>query len=139
MALAVNWRGFKGRRAAPFTGRRTSLSERMSCCGMAGAFVLEEDKHEVSIARRERVLLPAVRAADAESDGISCCEQIAPTTGREALHLADALQLAPSEGGPTDEIGAIGDNCETSEDGPRRLRGVPKTRRPARAHEIAWR
>jgi hypothetical protein len=45
----------------------------------------------------ERVLLPAVRQADAEtiivSDGFSCREQISQATGRQALHLADVLKL----------------------------------------------
>jgi hypothetical protein len=62
--------------------------------------------------------------------------EIALTSAREALHLADALQLALSEGDQlqpalsegdqTDEIGAIGHSCETSEDGPRRLQGIPR-------------
>lgn len=55
---------------APPTGRRTSLPERMCCCGMAGPFGFEKDKYEVSIACSERVLLPAVRTADAECDGL---------------------------------------------------------------------
>ena len=46
----------------------------------------------------ERVLLPAVRQADADTliiaDGFSCREQIEQTTGRRALHLAELLQLA---------------------------------------------
>ncbi len=67
------------------------------CCGMAGSFGFDAHKYDVSIAAAERVLLPAVRAADAETlivaDGFSCREQIAQTTGRRALHLADALKL----------------------------------------------
>ena len=54
-------------------------------------------KYDVSIAVGERVLLPAVRAAAPDtlivSDGFSCREQIAQTTGRKALHLADLLKL----------------------------------------------
>jgi hypothetical protein len=50
----------------------------------------------VSIACGERVLLPAVRAADPGTlivaDGFSCREQISQTTGRQALHLAQVLQ-----------------------------------------------
>ena len=53
----------------------------------------------------ERVLLPAVRKAAADtlivSDGFSCREQIVQATGREALHLADVLKIAlqrPSNG-----------------------------------------
>jgi hypothetical protein len=44
------------------------------------------------------VLLPAVRAAAPETlivaDGFSCREQIAQTTDRRALHLAQLLQMA---------------------------------------------
>lgn len=68
------------------------------CCGMAGAFGFDKDKYAVSIACGERVLLPAVRAAAADTlliaDGFSCREQIAQTTGRHALHAAQVLQMA---------------------------------------------
>jgi FAD/FMN-containing dehydrogenase/Fe-S oxidoreductase len=67
------------------------------CCGMAGSFGFDAHKYDVSIAAGERVLLPAVRAAASDtlivSDGFSCREQIAQTTGRKALHLADVLKL----------------------------------------------
>jgi FAD/FMN-containing dehydrogenase/Fe-S oxidoreductase len=67
------------------------------CCGMAGPFGMDADKYDVSMAIGERVLLPAVRQADADtiivSDGFSCREQITQATGRHALHLADVLQL----------------------------------------------
>jgi FAD/FMN-containing dehydrogenase/Fe-S oxidoreductase len=67
------------------------------CCGMAGPFGMDAHKYEVSLAIGERVLLPAVRQAAAEtiivSDGFSCREQIAQATGRHALHLADVLKL----------------------------------------------
>ncbi len=66
------------------------------CCGMAGPFGMDAHKYSVSMAIGERVLLPAVRRADADtvivSDGFSCREQIAQTTGRRALHLADVLK-----------------------------------------------
>jgi Fe-S oxidoreductase len=68
------------------------------CCGMAGAFGFEREHYDVSLACGERVLLPAVRAASDDalivSDGFSCREQIAQTTERRALHLAEVLQLA---------------------------------------------
>jgi FAD/FMN-containing dehydrogenase/Fe-S oxidoreductase len=68
------------------------------CCGMAGAFGFEQKKYDVSIACGERVLLPAVRQAAKEtyilSNGFSCREQIAQTTDRRALHLAEVLQMA---------------------------------------------
>jgi Fe-S oxidoreductase len=67
------------------------------CCGMAGPFGFEAEKYAVSQAVGERVLLPAVRNTQADtlivSDGFSCREQIAQSTGRRALHLAEALQL----------------------------------------------
>jgi FAD/FMN-containing dehydrogenase/Fe-S oxidoreductase len=68
------------------------------CCGMAGPFGFEKEKYEVSQAVGERVLLPAVRSTPENalivSDGFSCREQIHQATGRKALHLAEALQLA---------------------------------------------
>ncbi len=68
------------------------------CCGMAGPFGYDRDKFAVSQAIGERVLLPAVRSAPADtlivSDGFSCREQIFQSSGRRAIHLADAIQLA---------------------------------------------
>jgi Fe-S oxidoreductase len=68
------------------------------CCGMAGAFGFERDHYDVSMQIGERVLLPAVRDADEGTlviaDGFSCREQIAQSTKRRALHLAEVAQLA---------------------------------------------
>ena len=68
------------------------------CCGMAGPFGFDKDKYAVSQAIGERVLLPAVRAAERDtlivSDGFSCREQIVQATGREAVHVAEVLQQA---------------------------------------------
>ena len=69
------------------------------CCGMAGAFGFERGEHyRVSIACGERVLLPAVRGASAATlivaNGFSCREQIAQTTGRRAVHVAEVLESA---------------------------------------------
>ncbi len=68
------------------------------CCGMAGAFGFERDHYDFSLKIGERVLLPAVRAADPETllltDGFSCREQIAQVTGRRTLHLAEVMQMA---------------------------------------------
>jgi Fe-S oxidoreductase len=73
------------------------------CCGMAGSFGFDRHKYDVSIGAAERVLLPAVRSASADtlivSDGFSCREQIAQTTGRQALHLADVLKLVMQRSG----------------------------------------
>jgi Fe-S oxidoreductase len=71
------------------------------CCGMAGPFGFDREKYEVSQAVGERVLLPAVRKAPGDaliiSDGFSCREQIWQATGREALHLAEAIRMALPE------------------------------------------
>jgi Fe-S oxidoreductase len=68
------------------------------CCGMAGSFGFEQDKYAVSAAIGELELLPAVRQAPADwliiADGFSCREQIAQSTPRRALHLAEVLQMA---------------------------------------------
>jgi FAD/FMN-containing dehydrogenase/Fe-S oxidoreductase len=70
------------------------------CCGMAGAFGFERagDHYAVSQALGERVLLPAVRAADAATyivtGGFSCREQIEQGTARTVLHPAELLALA---------------------------------------------
>ena len=69
------------------------------CCGMAGPFGFEKDKYEISQTLGERVLLPAVRSADAGtiivSDGFSCCEQITQNTAARPLHLAELLAKKP--------------------------------------------
>jgi FAD/FMN-containing dehydrogenase/Fe-S oxidoreductase len=68
------------------------------CCGMAGAFGFEKEHYDVAMKCGERVLLPAVRAQDKDTliitDGFSCREQIAQTTERQALHLAEVIQMA---------------------------------------------
>ena len=74
------------------------------CCGMAGAFGFERSHYDVSIACGERVLLPKVRAASADTlivaNGFSCREQIAQTTNRRAMHIADVLKRALDEATP---------------------------------------
>jgi hypothetical protein len=78
------------------------------CCGMAGSFGFEEDKYEVSMAIGELELLPAIRHAPPDwlviANGFSCREQIAQGTDRQALHLAEVLQMA-LRGGPLGEDG----------------------------------
>src|SRR5437764_7856071 len=68
------------------------------CCGMAGAFGFEKEKYEVSMRVGERVLLPKVRDAARDTliiaDGFSCREQIAQSTARKAMHLAQVLRMA---------------------------------------------
>src|SRR5262249_20507341 len=80
------------------------------CCGMAGAFGFEKEKYEISMRIGERVLLPKVREAERTTlivaDGFSCREQIAQSTSREALHLAQLLQMALRDGpaGPKGDL-----------------------------------
>jgi len=78
------------------------------CCGMAGSFGFEQHKYAMSQQIGERVLLPAVREADADTlivaDGFSCREQIRQATRRETLHLAEVLQSALQRGRPPDGI-----------------------------------
>jgi FAD/FMN-containing dehydrogenase/Fe-S oxidoreductase len=73
------------------------------CCGMAGSFGFEAEKYDVAQACGERVLLPAVRGTDPGSlivaDGFSCREQIAQSTGRTALHVAQVMERALPESG----------------------------------------
>jgi Fe-S oxidoreductase len=83
------------------------------CCGMAGSFGFEAGHYDVSLAIGEHALLPAVRQADKETliiaDGFSCRTQIAQTTDRQALHLAQVLQMAMHDG----PNGLAGDYPET--------------------------
>jgi FAD/FMN-containing dehydrogenase/Fe-S oxidoreductase len=70
-----------------------------SCCGMAGSFGFEAGQHyDVAMACGERHLLPAVREASDDTlilaDGFSCQSQIEQGTDRQALHLAQVLQMA---------------------------------------------
>jgi Fe-S oxidoreductase len=74
------------------------------CCGMAGAFGFERGEHyQLSMAIGERRLLPAVRSAAKDAlliaNGFSCREQIAQSTGRSALHLAEVLEMALAPAG----------------------------------------
>ncbi len=82
------------------------------CCGMAGSFGYESgERYRVSQDCGERVILPAVRAAEPSTliiaDGFSCREQIAQGSTRRPLHLAQVLQLAAA-GSPADEVGVPG-------------------------------
>jgi Fe-S oxidoreductase len=68
------------------------------CCGMAGSFGFHAEHYELSQSIGELELLPAVRQASADcliiADGFSCREQIAQSSNRRALHLAEVLQMA---------------------------------------------
>jgi Fe-S oxidoreductase len=67
------------------------------CCGLAGNFGFTAGHGDVSVALAERVLLPRVRDASAQTavlaDGFSCRTQIhdLDSGGREAMHLAELV------------------------------------------------
>jgi Fe-S oxidoreductase len=78
-------------------GLKVELVE-SSCCGMAGSFGYEARHFDVSMQMAELSLLPAVRRADGATlvvaDGTSCRHQIADGAMREALHVAQVLDMA---------------------------------------------
>ncbi|EIE97874.1 FAD-binding and (Fe-S)-binding domain-containing protein [Saccharomonospora glauca] len=85
--------------------RRAGVDNRTldsGCCGLAGNFGVERGHYEVSVAAANRVLVPEIEATSADdlvlADGFSCRTQIADLTGRRALHLAQVLDRALTEG-----------------------------------------
>jgi FAD/FMN-containing dehydrogenase/Fe-S oxidoreductase len=75
------------------------------CCGLAGNFGFEKGHYEVSMACAERVLLPAVRAAEPGvevlADGFSCRTQLRQAGQREPVHLAQLAVRALGLDRPT--------------------------------------
>jgi Fe-S oxidoreductase len=73
-----------------------------SCCGMAGAFGYGADTINVSLKMAELSLLPAVRAAAADTlvvaSGTSCRHQILDGSGRAPLHVARVLAMSVAAG-----------------------------------------
>ncbi len=69
-----------------------------SCCGMAGAFGYEAEHHALSMQMAEADLLPAVRAASADTwliaNGTSCRHQIHDGAARQAQHFVHILHAA---------------------------------------------
>jgi Fe-S oxidoreductase len=69
---------------------------------MAGSFGFERDHYDISMRIGERVLLPEVRRAPADTlivaDGFSCREQILQATGRRALHPVELVSMAIEAG-----------------------------------------
>ena len=65
---------------------------------MAGAFGYHAEHHAISMKMAEAGLLPAVRAASADTvvvaDGTSCRHQIKDGSGRDAVHVAVVLHRA---------------------------------------------
>jgi Fe-S oxidoreductase len=77
------------------------------CCGMAGSFGFEAEHYDLSLRIGELRLFPAVRAEPAgtiiAASGVSCRQQIAHGTGRQARHpleiVRSALRSAAADGG----------------------------------------
>ncbi|MDH3735051.1 MAG: FAD-binding protein, partial [Gemmatimonadota bacterium] len=71
------------------------------CCGMAGSFGYEAEHAELSRTIGELDLAPAIREAAETTcliaNGTSCRHQIRDLTGRDAVHLAVALDRALAE------------------------------------------
>ena len=67
---------------------------------MAGSFGFEREHYDISVALGNRRLVPAVKAAAADTvivaPGVSCRQQIAHLAGRRALHPAEVLRAALS-------------------------------------------
>jgi Fe-S oxidoreductase len=65
---------------------------------MAGSFGYEKEHYDLSLAIGEQRLFPAVRRAAPEAvivaDGMSCRQQIAHGTRREAKHLVEVVANA---------------------------------------------
>ncbi len=81
------------------------------CCGLAGSWGFEEDKHDLSMQIGERRLLPAARNAGRDTiimaDGFSCKTQIQQGSDRRALHTAQLIKMAldyGTGGTPHDEV-----------------------------------
>jgi Fe-S oxidoreductase len=68
------------------------------CCGLAGSWGFEKDKHDISMDCGERAIFPKVREAAPDTvvlaDGFSCRTQIQQGTGRQAMHLAQLIRDA---------------------------------------------
>ncbi len=65
------------------------------CCGMAGSFGYEVEHYDISMQIGEMDLFPAIREQQGEfvvvAEGVSCRQQIAHGTGRQARHLVEVL------------------------------------------------
>jgi hypothetical protein len=73
------------------------------CCGMAGSFGFEAEHYDLSLRIGELRLFPTVRAEPADTiiaaSGVSCRQQIAHGTGRQARHPLEIVRSALGPGG----------------------------------------
>jgi Fe-S oxidoreductase len=79
------------------TGMKVEILD-SGCCGMAGSYGFDPKHLQASLQIGEKVLLPAVRNAPADTrvivSGFSCREQVHQGTARRTLHLAEVLRSA---------------------------------------------
>ena len=72
------------------------------CCGMAGSFGFEAEHYDLSMQIGGMRLFPAVKAEDhatlVAATGVSCRQQIAHGTGREARHPVELIREAVLSG-----------------------------------------
>ena len=72
------------------------------CCGMAGSFGFEAEHYDLSLKIGELRLFPAVRAEPADTiiaaSGVSCRQQIAHGTGRQARHPLEIVRSTLASG-----------------------------------------
>ncbi|WP_104176577.1 FAD-binding and (Fe-S)-binding domain-containing protein [Cryobacterium sp. Y50] len=84
--------------AALLEGAGATLQKLGGCCGLAGNFGVERGHYDISVAVAEQQLLPAVRAAAADTvvlaDGFSCRTQLQDLSTRRGIHLAQLLDQA---------------------------------------------
>lgn len=71
-----------------------------SCCGMAGSFGVEAEHTALAREMAEQALIPALQGAPEAgivANGFSCRQQIAGTTARPSMHLAQLLRTRLAE------------------------------------------
>ncbi len=68
------------------------------CCGMAGSFGFEAEHYDLSMQIGGMRLFPAVNAEDGDTliaaTGVSCRQQIAHGTKRDASHPVELIRAA---------------------------------------------
>jgi Fe-S oxidoreductase len=96
---------------ALLTGAGARLRTVGGCCGLAGNFGVERGHYDVSVAVAEQALLPAVRAAGADTvvlaDGFSCRTQLEQLSDRTGIHLAELLADRLPESPPGSAAGSL--------------------------------
>ena len=81
------------------------------CCGLAGSFGFEADKYNLSMRIAHRAMVPKIKESSPGTlivaNGFSCYTQIADTTSREPVHLAEVIQMGLDKRAAQQVIGAL--------------------------------